>query len=62
MKDLEMQLNPKVFQRIHRSTIVNMGRVREICAHINGEYYLVLNNGERLKMSRSYKNKVQHFL
>lgn len=62
MKELEQQLNPKVFQRIHRSTIVNLSRVREICAHINGEYHLVLNNGERLKMSRSYKNKVQHFL
>ena len=62
MKELEQQLDPKVFQRIHRSTIVNLTRVREICAHINGEYHLVLNNGERLKMSRSYKNKVQHFL
>ncbi|MEW5248302.1 LytR/AlgR family response regulator transcription factor [Microbulbifer sp. 2201CG32-9] len=62
MKELEQQLDPKSFQRIHRSTIVNLERVREICAHINGEYYLVLNNGERLKMSRSYKNKVQHFL
>ncbi|MFI2811864.1 MULTISPECIES: LytTR family DNA-binding domain-containing protein [Microbulbifer] len=62
MKELEQQLDPAKFQRIHRSTIVNLGRVREICAHINGEYHLVLNNGERLKMSRSYKNKVQHFL
>ncbi|MBY6190025.1 LytR/AlgR family response regulator transcription factor [Microbulbifer agarilyticus] len=62
MKELEQQLDPKVFQRIHRSTIVNLKRVREICAHINGEYHLVLNNGERLKMSRSYKNKVQHFI
>ncbi|MBB5211365.1 LytR/AlgR family response regulator transcription factor [Microbulbifer hydrolyticus] len=62
MKELEQQLDPKVFQRIHRSTIVNLRRVREICAHINGEYHLVLNNGERLKMSRSYKNKVQHFI
>ncbi|MCX2778314.1 LytR/AlgR family response regulator transcription factor [Microbulbifer thermotolerans] len=62
MKELEQQLDPRVFQRIHRSTIVNLNRVCEICAHINGEYHLVLNNGERLKMSRSYKNKVQHFL
>ncbi|WP_237059346.1 LytR/AlgR family response regulator transcription factor [Microbulbifer sediminum] len=62
MKELEQQLDPAKFQRIHRSTIVNLGRVREICAHINGEYHLVLNNGERLKMSRSYKSKVQHFL
>ncbi|GMG85765.1 LytR/AlgR family response regulator transcription factor [Biformimicrobium ophioploci] len=62
MKELEQQLNPAVFQRIHRSTIVNLARVEKIVAHINGEYHLVLNNGERLKMSRSYKNKVQHFL
>lgn len=62
MKELEQQLDPRVFQRIHRSTIVNLKRVREICAHINGEYHLVLNNGERLKMSRSYKAKVQHFI
>ncbi|WP_299582356.1 LytTR family DNA-binding domain-containing protein [uncultured Microbulbifer sp.] len=62
MKELEQQLDPKLFQRIHRSTIVNLSRVREIRAHINGEYHLVLDNGECLKMSRSYKNKVQHFL
>ncbi|MFV8780992.1 LytR/AlgR family response regulator transcription factor [Microbulbifer sp. SA54] len=62
MKELEQQLDPKIFQRIHRSTIVNLQRVQEICAHINGEYHLVLSNGERLKMSRSYKNKVQHFV
>ncbi|WP_444929468.1 LytR/AlgR family response regulator transcription factor [Microbulbifer sp. SSSA002] len=62
MKELEQQLDPKLFQRIHRSTIVNLSRVREIRAHINGEYHLVLDSGECLKMSRSYKNKVQHFL
>ncbi|MCO1334692.1 LytTR family DNA-binding domain-containing protein [Microbulbifer sp. OS29] len=62
MKELEQQLDPKLFQRIHRSTIVNLSRVREIRAHINGEYNLVLDNGESLKMSRSYKSKVQHFL
>ncbi|MDP5210936.1 LytTR family DNA-binding domain-containing protein [Microbulbifer sp. 2205BS26-8] len=62
MKELEQQLDPTWFQRIHRSTIVNLSRVREIRAHINGEYHLVLENGECLKMSRSYKSKVQHFL
>ncbi|MCH9691536.1 MAG: LytTR family DNA-binding domain-containing protein [Gammaproteobacteria bacterium] len=62
MKALEQQLNPKIFQRIHRSTIVNLKRVGAIDTHTNGEYYLQLNNGERLKMSRSYKTKVQCFL
>lgn len=62
MKQLEVRLDPNLFQRIHRSTIVNLNRVREICSHINGEYNLVLDGGVRLKMSRSYKEKIQHFL
>lgn len=62
MKSLEKQLNPKFFQRIHRSTIVNLQRVSEVFAHMNGEYFLQLHSGKRLKMSRSYKSKVQHFM
>lgn len=62
MKELEQQLNPDVFQRIHRSTIVNLERVEKVSAHINGEYQLTLDSGDRLKMSRSYKDKVKHFL
>lgn len=61
MKELESQLNPAAFQRIHRSTIVNMHRVEKVCAHVNGEFYLVLNSGEHLRMSRRYKEKVQSF-
>lgn len=61
MKALEEQLDPALFQRVHRSTIVNMQRVERICAHLNGEYYLVLGSGERLRMSRTYKEKVQDF-
>jgi two-component system LytT family response regulator len=62
MKELENQLDPAVFQRIHRSTIVNLERVEKVSAHINGEYQLTLDSGDRLKMSRSYKDKVKHFL
>ncbi len=62
MKELEQQLDPEVFQRIHRSTIVNLDRVEKVSAHINGEYQLTLDSGDRLKMSRSYKEKVKHFL
>ncbi|MCZ6526217.1 MAG: LytTR family DNA-binding domain-containing protein, partial [Gammaproteobacteria bacterium] len=62
MKQLENQLDPVIFQRIHRSTIVNLNRVKEIISHINGEYNLVLNGDVELKMSRSYKDKLQHFL
>ena len=62
MKDLEAQLDPALFQRIHRSTVVNLNRVQKICAHINGEYHLILECGARLKMSRTYKDRIQHFL
>ncbi|MCO7226694.1 LytTR family DNA-binding domain-containing protein [Pleionea sp. CnH1-48] len=62
LKQLEGQLNPTHFQRIHRSTIVNMDCVEKVCSHINSEYFLVLKGGARLKMSRSYKDKIKHFL
>jgi|TARA_Y100000310_G_scaffold283604_2_gene305711 two-component system LytT family response regulator len=61
MKDLESQLDPTVFQRVHRSTIVNLDRVVKVCSHMNGEFHLVLDGGASLKMSRSYKDKVKHF-
>jgi two-component system LytT family response regulator len=61
MKQLESQLDPALFQRVHRSTLVNLNRVDKICSHINGEYNLVLKGGTRLKMSRSYKDKIQRF-
>ena len=62
MKDLETQLDPGTFQRIHRSTLVNLKRVVKLSSHINGEFFLTLDCGARLKMSRTYKNKVAHFL
>jgi len=62
MKDLEAKLNPQNFQRIHRSTIVNLEQIEKVCSHINGEYYLVLHGGSRLKMSRSYRDKIKHII
>ena len=61
MRELETSLNPLMFQRVHRSTIVNLERVMKVSSHINGEYYLTLSCGSSLKMSRSYKDKVKHF-
>jgi two-component system LytT family response regulator len=59
MRELEGRLDPRRFQRIHRSTIVNVARVRELRSHLNGEYFLILDSGEQLKLSRSYKDKVR---
>ncbi|MFT7221140.1 MAG: two-component system LytT family response regulator [Candidatus Azotimanducaceae bacterium] len=61
MKQLDEQLDPANFQRVHRSTIVNLDRVTKVCSHMNGEFHLILNNGAAIKMSRSYKEKVKHF-
>ncbi len=62
MKELEQLLDPRVFQRVHRSTIVNLARVSSLRAHMNGEYFLTLDGGHELKLSRSYRDKVEHFL
>jgi len=61
MKELECMLDPATFQRVHRSTIVNLDRVTRVCSHMNGEFHLILDNGSSIKMSRSYKDKVRHF-
>ena len=59
MHDLERRLDPQRFARIHRSTIVNVARVKELRPHHNGEYFLVLDSGQELKLSRSYKDKLR---
>ena len=60
-QELEQELDPEILQRVHRSTIVNVHRVREMHSHINGEYFLTLENGHTVKLSRSYKDKLKHF-
>lgn len=59
MQQLEQRLDPQKFARIHRSTIVNLQRVREMRPHLNGEYFLVLDSGHELKLSRSYRDKLR---
>ena len=62
MKELEDVLDPKLFQRVHRSTIVNLRLVKTLRAHMNGEYFLTLDGGHELKLSRTYRDKVEYFL
>ena len=62
MKDLERRLDPKNFQRVHRSTIVNLDQVRQVKPHTNGECFLVLESGAEVKVSRSYRDVVARFV
>ena len=59
---MERKLDPEKFLRIHRSTIVNLDRIRELQPHFNGEYVVILKSGDRLKLSRSYKNVARETL
>nr|WP_276533532.1 LytTR family DNA-binding domain-containing protein [Pseudoxanthomonas mexicana] len=58
MRELERQLDPQRFPRIHRSTIVNARRVVEMRPHTNGESFLRLDCGQELKLSRSHRDKL----
>lgn len=62
MKDLEKRLDPRRFQRVHRSTIVNLDLVKTVKPHTNGECFLVLQSGSQVKVSRSYREVVARFV
>ena len=62
MNDLEAALNPEQFARIHRSTIVNLDRVKELHSHFNGEHLVILHDGTELKLSRSRREWLEQWL
>lgn len=59
---LEEQLPPRRFVRIHRSAIVNLDRVRSLDHLARGEYVVYLHDGTQLKLSRSYRDRLQDLL
>lgn len=59
MSNLLRQLDPQHFQRIHRSTIVQLRHVKELRATPQGEYRVHLYNGTVLRLSRSYRDSLQ---
>jgi two-component system, LytTR family, response regulator len=59
---LEARLDPRHFRRIHRSTIVNVARIREFIPWFRKDYRVVLQDGTELTLSRSYKDRVQELL
>jgi two-component system LytT family response regulator len=59
MNALEKQLDPRKFQRVHRSTIVNLDRIKELQPHAHGDYTVILHDGTPLKLSRGYRPKLE---
>jgi two-component system, LytTR family, response regulator len=59
MSELEQELDPASFCRIHRSAIVNLDRVRGLKLSEDGEYEVLLENGARLRLSRRYRKPLQ---
>jgi two-component system LytT family response regulator len=56
---LEQALRPDRFARIHRSTIVNVDRIRELQPWFAGDYLVILRDGTQLKLSRTYREQLQ---
>lgn len=62
LKALLAQLNSTIFQRVHRSTIVNLTRVEKIIPCGKGEYFLELGNQEQIKVSRNFKAAIKELI
>lgn len=62
MARLETRLDPNVFLRVHRSSIVNLHYVKEVKNQSDGESLVVLKSGEQVAMSRSYRARIYKLL
>jgi two-component system LytT family response regulator len=58
LQSLESRLSPGKFLRIHRSTLVNLDRIRELRPIFHGDYLVRLNDGTELTLSRNYREKL----
>jgi two-component system, LytTR family, response regulator len=62
INNIESQVDPRMFVRIHRCTIVNMNRVKELQTWSRGEYRVVLHNGASYTLSRGYREHFDNFI
>ncbi|HXN36221.1 MAG TPA: LytTR family DNA-binding domain-containing protein [Opitutaceae bacterium] len=62
MAALEARLDPVRFIRIHRSTIVNVDRLRKLSPSFDGEYAVILHDSTKLRLSRGYHDRIKALL
>lgn len=61
MINMEKKLDSDLFFRIHRSTIINVDKVKELEQWFHGDYMVIMHSGEKLTLSRNYKKLLQRF-
>ena len=59
MNNIEAKLNPDKFLRIHRSSLINIDRIKELQPLFNGDYIVILQNDTELNLSRNYNDRLQ---
>ncbi|MFT6731846.1 MAG: two-component system LytT family response regulator [Polaribacter sp.] len=62
LKNILSKLNPDIFKRIHRSTIVNLNHIKKVIPYTKGEYYLKLGEYDQVKVSRNYRDAIKNYL
>jgi two-component system LytT family response regulator len=62
LKEFETKLDPAIFLRVHRSTIINATYIMELKSRSNGDYDARLKNGQIIRLSRHYRNKWRQLL
>lgn len=61
MTNMEDKLDPDTFFRVHRSTIINLDKVKELEQWFHGDYQIIMETGEKLTLSRNYKELLRKF-
>lgn len=62
LKEMLEELDNNHFKRVHRSTIVNLNFIDKVIPHTKGEFFLMMGEFDKIKVSRNYKDVVKRFL
>ncbi|MGD2217903.1 MAG: LytTR family DNA-binding domain-containing protein [Gemmatimonadales bacterium] len=62
LRDVEERLDPRRFVRIHRSSVVQLSRIKELQPFFHGDYVVVLRDGTKLRLTRSRRDAVERLL
>ncbi len=58
LSSYEARLDPERFVRVHRSVLVNVGRIRELRPIARGDQLLIMDEGSEIRMSRHYRDRL----